>query len=294
VNRSFANLAIQHSERFKTLYRTESQTKTADILGITQAAISIFLQKLEESHGCDLFIRSGKQLKPTQSADKLYQFLTRIDEFKEQYIEQEEFIHFNQQKKTVIKLIGDGYFAQVILPELSNVLYSAFEKDGVELTFTYVSDVKTGFEMIAYHEADLFISSSSDLKNNFSDSIKRQSLIEDEWCFTVSKTSNEIRGSEYDYSDHPVMYPLFMKNIITEKNLRCSWYNDPALVPMTAHWADHTCLIPRRIARIDALGLHIIDKTYSNIPKIKVFHYWNVEKTKNKQNVWLRKINREI
>ncbi|MBF4376460.1 LysR family transcriptional regulator, partial [Vibrio anguillarum] len=58
---------------FISAYQTESVTKAAEQLDLTQSAVSNALARLKEQVGGDLFIRTGRGIKPTRFAQDLYQ-----------------------------------------------------------------------------------------------------------------------------------------------------------------------------------------------------------------------------
>ena len=57
---------------FLLLYETRSFSKTAQIVGCNQPAVSKRISKLEESLGITLFDRSQRPIRPTSSARILY------------------------------------------------------------------------------------------------------------------------------------------------------------------------------------------------------------------------------
>ncbi|MEG2769398.1 MAG: LysR family transcriptional regulator [Oscillospiraceae bacterium] len=65
-------------ETFLTLYKIGSYTKTAEILHLTQPAVTQHIQFLENYYNCKLFSYKGKVLQATQEARKLYNFATSM------------------------------------------------------------------------------------------------------------------------------------------------------------------------------------------------------------------------
>lgn len=58
---------------FISAYQTESVTKAAEQLDLTQSAVSNGLARLKEYVGSELFVRTGRGIKPTRFAQDLYQ-----------------------------------------------------------------------------------------------------------------------------------------------------------------------------------------------------------------------------
>ncbi|MEG1918437.1 MAG: LysR family transcriptional regulator, partial [Oscillospiraceae bacterium] len=61
-------------ETFLTLYQTGSYTKAAELLHITQPAVTQHIQFLERTYGCKLFRYRGKVLQPTEQGRTLFSF----------------------------------------------------------------------------------------------------------------------------------------------------------------------------------------------------------------------------
>ncbi len=64
--------------RFVTVVNSQSITKAAQVLHITQPAVSLSIKRLEKATNTQLFIRSGKQFIITEDGKSLYQIGQRI------------------------------------------------------------------------------------------------------------------------------------------------------------------------------------------------------------------------
>ncbi|MFA5446687.1 MAG: LysR family transcriptional regulator [Sphaerochaeta sp.] len=62
---------------FMSLVETESFTKTAELLYITQPAVSHQIRLLEKEYGIKIFLRSGRNLKLTAEGEILYKYAQR-------------------------------------------------------------------------------------------------------------------------------------------------------------------------------------------------------------------------
>ncbi|WP_240494703.1 LysR family transcriptional regulator [Vibrio breoganii] len=60
---------------FVIAYRSQSVTKAADELDMTQSAVSNALARLKDNAGQELFARTGRGIKPTRFAQDLYERL---------------------------------------------------------------------------------------------------------------------------------------------------------------------------------------------------------------------------
>ena len=80
---------------FKTVFDTESFTKAAEQLYLTQSGISHAIRELEEETGTELFERIGRKIRPTRSARFLYQ---ESSELMERYNLLEKRIHHLEEE----------------------------------------------------------------------------------------------------------------------------------------------------------------------------------------------------
>ena len=71
---------------FLSLVETESFPKTADLLCITQPAVSHQIRLLEKEYGVKIFIRSGKNLKLTAEGEILFKYAQRAVSIEESAI----------------------------------------------------------------------------------------------------------------------------------------------------------------------------------------------------------------
>lgn len=286
----FANLVLQHSEKFKAIYRLGNQSKAAVFLGIHQSTLSYALKQLEEAFGSELFLRIGNSLRPTQDAERVMAFLQKVDQVKIAFLQEEDFSQFSLSQKMRVSLAGDGYLACYLLPEISNVLYAELENSGVLIDFSYQFDSKAGADALLYNEIDIFVAADrAGVEKSFGSNIKKQLLLTDQWCFAVSRATARIRGvAASDYQDAALALPRHLLNDLPARFRCLSVYEDVSVVQSSPHRADHVIILPCRIANLDYFQLTPIEPLFEIDKKISVYQYWNVEKTKVKSHAWLR------
>ncbi|MDP4182885.1 MAG: LysR family transcriptional regulator [Bacillota bacterium] len=94
---------IINTELYRTFYTVAKEgsiTKAAELLYITQPAVSRAIAQLEEKSGCSLFFRTPKGVKLTKEGQILYK-----------YIEQAfNFIYLGEKKLAEIKSLDEGEF----------------------------------------------------------------------------------------------------------------------------------------------------------------------------------------
>ncbi len=66
------NLDLNLLKVFVAIYRHQSITIAADELGLTQPGVSGLIKRLQQKTGCQLFVRSGRGIMPTQNAHEFF------------------------------------------------------------------------------------------------------------------------------------------------------------------------------------------------------------------------------
>src|SRR5690606_16761154 len=69
---------LRQFEAFCQVYRSGSLTRAAQSMHLTQSAMSVLIQQLEEALGVTLFMRTTRSLRATQAAHETYEQAQRI------------------------------------------------------------------------------------------------------------------------------------------------------------------------------------------------------------------------
>ncbi|HCM90040.1 MULTISPECIES: LysR family transcriptional regulator [Vagococcus] len=134
---------------FRKAYETRNFSKAAEILFISQPAVSNQIKQLEEELGCTLFRRKGKQeMAPTESADILYQRLLNLTD---DWQETVKLVNTNQQEKKLCKISASNTFSIYYLPELIKQLMTLFPEIIFELDMKNSEEV---LESLEKHQID--------------------------------------------------------------------------------------------------------------------------------------------
>lgn len=102
---------------FVEIYRQKSVSQAADILGLTQPAVSIGLKRLREHFNNPLFTRIGNEMQGSELADELYpKFVDAIELFQSVYAFKTDFdpLHAHTKFSMMMSDIGD----MILLPSL--------------------------------------------------------------------------------------------------------------------------------------------------------------------------------
>lgn len=101
---------------FRAVYETKNFSKAAEILYISQPAVSNQIKQLETEISCQLFVRNGRQnISPTRQAAILYdRLLNLFDDWQEVVAA----IHNAEQPKETCRIAASNTFAVHYLPQL--------------------------------------------------------------------------------------------------------------------------------------------------------------------------------
>ena len=71
-------MTIRQLELFSVVYEVQNLTRAAEVLYMTQSAVSQNLKKMEEELGVQLFERSNRQIIPSRAGESFYHYVKRI------------------------------------------------------------------------------------------------------------------------------------------------------------------------------------------------------------------------
>lgn len=91
---------------FIKVYEFNSFTKAADFLDVSQPAISASIKRLEEYLGYQLFIRSGRNLSATTSAQQFYQQVVSVVDVVDNAIDSNKQFLVTAPESILLQLIG--------------------------------------------------------------------------------------------------------------------------------------------------------------------------------------------
>lgn len=114
---SFRNIDLNLFAVFEVIYDTGNLTLASEILNVTQPAVSNSLARLRIHIEDPLFVRAGKRMNPTPTADQLIVPVRKAMRLLEGSIEKQETVNPAEIKKTLRISIGDVGEA-ILLPKL--------------------------------------------------------------------------------------------------------------------------------------------------------------------------------
>jgi DNA-binding transcriptional LysR family regulator len=156
---------------FRVVYETRNFSRTAELLFLSQPAVSNQVKQLERELGVTLFERNGrKEMKPTKQADLLYE---RALVLLEDWQETQQQLLDEQNEEEVCRIVASHTFAVYLLPKLLKFLLPKYPK--VNFVVSYANS-HHALDQIAKHEADFgFIEKPLETTG-----VQRFSLMEDE------------------------------------------------------------------------------------------------------------------
>ncbi|GGC94274.1 LysR family transcriptional regulator [Enterococcus wangshanyuanii] len=109
---------------FRAVYETKNFSKAAEVLFISQPAVSNQIKQLEEELNVELFVRSGRQeMVTTKQAEILYHHLLNLADDWEDILQA---LKTQSVPKETCKIIASNTFAVYYLPELMKELVRHF------------------------------------------------------------------------------------------------------------------------------------------------------------------------
>lgn len=155
---------------FRVVYETRNFSRTAELLYLSQPAVSNQIKQLERDLGVELFQRNGRQeMKPTKQADLLYE---RTLVLLEEWETTQQQLADEKNEEEVCRIVASHTFAVYLLPQLMKELIVRFPKIKFSIAFTNSHE---SLEQVAKHEADFgFIEKPLETTG-----VQRFSLLED-------------------------------------------------------------------------------------------------------------------
>lgn len=148
-----------------TVWEHRSFSKAAQLLYLTQPALSIAVQRVETRLGMPLFDRSSKPLQLTE-AGKLY--IEKAEQIRQLELELEAQVHDLQEVNTgILRLGATYYFSTYVLPPVLRKFTEKYPGVRVEL---YEAGALTLQKMLADHRIDMTFASMRKSTENFAHS----------------------------------------------------------------------------------------------------------------------------
>jgi DNA-binding transcriptional LysR family regulator len=296
-DRNIDTLHLSHLRMFTVLLRERSLTRAAQVLDISQPALSKCLSKLRRHFGDPLFVRVGQKMEPTARALQLEHPVQAVLEASQAlHLHPKRFSPETSDRTFSFFLTDVGII--LLVPPLLRLL--AKEAPHVRLQAIQV-DLRQLHTRLESGEVDMAIGDFPPLIQN----IRRQRLYTDGYISLVRKQHPRIETTPSRtafLSEHHVLVSAsgtghahrrterVLESAIPARNivLRVSSFSAAAIV---AKHSDLIATLPTRIARLLAKELDLQAVTPPiDLPRIQITQYWHERFHREPGNRWLRSL----
>lgn len=289
---SLSNTDLNLFKIFDIIYRESNITKAAQVLGITQPAVSNALSRLRLLFNDELFIRTHKGMKPTPLAQNIYPSIrnalkllrTSVDEG--QAFDPANETTFNLYVNTVAQLV----ILPFIIPEFS-LRYS-----NIKLA-THSIQCNELIKALNCGTVDVVVEHGL----NTPEHIKRIALFEDDYVCVVRKDhpriKHQLTRKQFESENHLLLIEQQSANnpleiALAEQNIKQNVVftgNNYVTMPPVLVAADAIMTVERTLAQSlhQHLGIQILEAPFK-VPKRTTFLYWHENAESSEANRWLR------
>ncbi|WP_336944536.1 LysR family transcriptional regulator [Acinetobacter modestus] len=283
----FHRIDINLYPLFIAIFEQKSISKAAQLLCISQSAVSHALQRLRTQLGDDLFVRSGQKMLPTPYAEQIYQPIQMaLLSIQKIAMPPQDFMPSMLQS---IKIAIHDEIEPIIFPQLVN----HFAKQNLNIQFfSSKLDRKNMLADLSAQQIDFVI----DLVQPFQAHLQFENLIEDYFVVCTQQTKMDL--SLYLSSPHIGVSSrrtgLLLEDIYLNRQqlsrqifLRCQHYST-ALQVLAQH-PNAILTIPQSILKhlhySKDLQIHALP---IELPKINMGMYWHEHVKHNARHQFLR------
>ncbi|WP_288401495.1 LysR family transcriptional regulator [uncultured Acinetobacter sp.] len=283
----FHRIDINLYPMFIAIFEQKSISKAAQLLCISQSAVSHALQRLRTQLGDDLFVRSGQKMLPTPYAEQIYQPIQMaLLSIQKIAMPQQDFMPNMLQS---IKIAIHDEIEPIIFPQLVN----HFAKQNLNIQFfSSKLDRKNMLADLSAQQIDFVI----DLVQPYQAHLQFENLIEDYFVVCTQQTKMDL--SLYLSSPHIGVSSrrtgLLLEDIYLNRQqlsrqifLRCQHYST-ALQVLAQH-PNAILTIPQSILKhlhySKDLQIHALP---IELPKINMGMYWHEHVKHNARHQFLR------
>ncbi|ENX64349.1 MULTISPECIES: LysR family transcriptional regulator [Acinetobacter] len=283
----FHRIDINLYPLFIAIFEQKSISKAAQLLCISQSAVSHALQRLRTQLGDDLFVRSGQKMLPTPYAEQIYQPIqTALLAIQQIAVPQQDFMPSMLQS---LKIAIHDEIEPIIFPQLVH----HFAQLNLDIQFLSSKlDRKNMLADLSAQQIDFVI----DLVQPHQDHLQFENLIEDH--FVVCTQQQDMDLSLYLSSPHIGVSSrrtgLLLEDIYLNRQqlsrqifLRCQHY--ATALQVLAQYPKAILTIPQSILKhlhyAENLKIHALPIELS---KINMGMYWHEQVKHNSRHQFLR------
>lgn len=283
----FHRIDINLYPLFIAIFEQKSISKAAQLLCISQSAVSHALQRLRTQLGDELFVRSGQKMLPTPYAEQIYQPIqTALLAIQQIAVPQQDFM---PNMLHSLKIAIHDEIEPIIFPQLVH----HFAQLNLNIQFLSSKlDRKNMLADLSAQQIDFVI----DLVQPHQDHLQFENLIDDH--FVVCTQQPEMSLAQYLSSPHIGVSSrrtgLLLEDIYLNRQqlsrqifLRCQHYS--TALQVLAQYPNAVLTIPQSILKNLHYAKHLkIHALPIELPKINMGMYWHEHVTHNPRHQFLR------
>ena len=277
---------------FDVIYTERNLTKSGEVLGITQPAVSNALSRLRENFNDELFVRTSKGMVPTPVAENMVNDIRQALDLIRNSISESESFNPKTANATFRIYIGDTSEYRLLPQLIKNISYLA---PGVDVESYLTPRTETPKELAAGN-----IDFAIDPPIHSDPNLRNKKIYQDDYVLVVNKKHPIAKKKKISLEDYLNLSHIHISKRASGLGHVDTTLNRLGLTRRIALRAQHFLVAPYIIDQSN-LAMTTI-KSFSRGRELKVFQlpfkinplvlhlYWHVNKDMDPANKWMREL----
>ncbi len=277
---------------FDVIYTERNLTKSGEVLGITQPAVSNALSRLRENFNDELFVRTSKGMVPTPVAENMVNDIRQALDLIRNSISESESFKPKTANATFRISIGDTSEYRLLPQLIKNISNSA---PGVDVESYLTPRTETPKELAAGN-----IDFAIDPPIHSDPNLRNKKIYQDDYVLVVNKKHPIAKKKKISLEDYLNLSHIHISKRASGLGHVDTTLNRLGLTRRIALRAQHFLVAPYIIDQSN-LAMTTI-KSFSRGRELKVFQlpfkinplvlhlYWHVNKDMDPANKWMREL----
>ena len=277
---------------FDVIYTERNLTKSGEVLGITQPAVSNALSRLRENFNDELFVRTSKGMVPTPVAENMVNDIRQALDLIRNSISESESFNPKTANATFRISIGDTSEYRLLPQLIKNISNSA---PGVDVQSYLTPRTETPKELAAGN-----IDFAIDPPIHSDPNLNNKKIYQDDYVLVVNKKHPIAKKKKISLEDYLNLSHIHISKRASGLGHVDTTLNRLGLTRRIALKAQHFLVAPYIIDQSN-LAMTTI-KSFSRGRELKVFQlpfkinplvlhlYWHVNKDMDPANKWMREL----
>ena len=277
---------------FDVIYTERNLTKSGEVLGITQPAVSNALSRLRENFNDELFVRTSKGMVPTPVAENMVNDIRQALDLIRNSISESESFNPKTANATFRISIGDTSEYRLLPQLIKNISNLA---PGVDVESYLTPRTETPKELAAGN-----IDFAIDPPIHSDPNLKNKKIYQDDYVLVVNKKHPIAKKKKISLEDYLNLSHIHISKRASGLGHVDTTLNRLGLTRRIALKAQHFLVAPYIIDQSNLVMTTI--KSFSRGRELKVFQlpfkinplvlhlYWHVNKDMDPANKWMREL----